>query len=377
MRCMITVPSLMRSGAETQAVDLANGLSSYGHSVHLFSFEPQLDQKTRLTNNVHFHHILRKRKYDLSVVTALAQIIDREEIEVVQGVLQFATLVSWLAAKKSRRKPPVVAAIHTTVHRNLKSELQDRILYRRLYRRLPAIVFVCQHQRDHWLRRYPELEPLARVVHNGVDPARFRRCEHQEAADSLRLELAIPASSFVFSCLAAFRPEKGHDKLIRAFSRLPDHAYLILAGDGERRRSIEKMVFTAGLAERVRFLGNVADVRPVLVMSDASVLASTAVETFSMAMLESMALGVPMIAPRIGGLSEAILPRQTGLLFPVGDVEALAAGMGELMADPAAARNMGRAAELHVRERFTLERMAKRNERVLLEAGQTANRERA
>ena len=58
--CLIVVPSLMRAGAETQAVDLANGLADRGHLVHLCSFEPQLDQRNRVSEKVKFHHIRRK-----------------------------------------------------------------------------------------------------------------------------------------------------------------------------------------------------------------------------------------------------------------------------------------------------------------------------
>lgn len=77
MRCLIVVPSLRRAGAETQAVDLANGLALRGHEVHLCSFQPQLDQKGRLADAVRFHHVPRKGKYDLSLIVAIAAIIDR------------------------------------------------------------------------------------------------------------------------------------------------------------------------------------------------------------------------------------------------------------------------------------------------------------
>ncbi len=247
MKCLIVVPSLMRAGAQTQAVDLANGLSSCGHAVHLCSFGPQLDQRGRLADSVRFHHVRRKSKYDLSLIAAIAEIIDRERIEVIQGVLQFAVLVAWLAASRSHRRPPVVAAIHTTINQGLKQELQDRLLYRQILRRLPAVVFVCDYQRDYWIKKYPELRLLARVVHNGVDLNRFRRNKFVALAGKLRVDLAIPADSFVFSCIAGFRPEKGHRLLVEAFSTLPVSTYLILAGDGSERPVIEAAVQKAGI----------------------------------------------------------------------------------------------------------------------------------
>jgi len=368
MNCLIVVPSLRRAGAETQAVDLANGLALTGHTVHLCSFEPQLEQAGRLAESVHFHHVRRKSKYDFSPADGIAEIIDRAGIEVVQGVMQFAVLFAWLGSSRSRSRPPVVAAIHTTVNRGLKDELHDRFLYRWILRRLPAIIFVCEHQRTYWTAKFPELRESARVVYNGVDPRRFRRAEFESAARKLRGDLGIPTDAFVFTCVAAFRPEKGHEHLIDAFSRQAGHTYLLLAGEGERMSAARDLVRAAGLDTRVRFLGNVGDVRPVIVASNATILASTAVETFSMAMLESMALEVPMIATRIGGLAEAIIDGKTGLLCPPGDAGKLAAKMQTLVDRRLDAGELGRAASEMVSQLFTLERMVTGNAAVLAEA---------
>ena len=367
MKILIVVPSLTRAGAETQAVDLANGLAANGHIVHLCSFEPQLDQRDRLSSNVHFHHARRTGKYDSTFISTIIGVIDREKIDVVQGILLFAVLVAWLSAKRSARKPPVIAGVHTTINRGLKQEWQDRLLYRRLLRRLPAVLFVCNYQRDHWIGKFPELGPLARVVHNGIDVTRFQRESLLNPAQKLRAELGIPGSAFVFSCIAGLRPEKGHRLLIPAFARLPANTYLVLAGEGLERPAIEAIVREYGVSDRVRFLGKVSDVRPLIVASDATVLASTAVETFSIAMLESMALGVPLIASRIGGLPEAIIQRETGLLVPIGDVDALAAGMNYMVESTAEVRRMGQAAAQLIRSAFTLEKMIDGYERVLQE----------
>lgn len=377
MRCLILVPSLRRAGAETQAIDLANGLSANGHDVHLCSFEPQLEQKGRLQAGVQFHHVQRKAKYDIALTREIAAIIDREEIEIVQGIMQFAVLVAWLAARRSISKPSVVAALHTTVNRGLKEELQDRMVYRWILRRLPAVVFVCNYQRDHWLTKYSELRPLARVVHNGVDVRRFRRSDFEMSAARLRTDHGIPDSAFVFACIAAFRREKNHRGLIQAFARLPTNTYLLLAGDGPERHAIELQVRLAGLGTRAVFLGNVADIRPVIVASNATVLSSTAVETFSMAMLESMALQVPMIASDIGGLAEAISHGETGMLCRLGDVGALTEQMKTLAEDPQLAARIGRAASETVSRFFTLEKMVAASEEVLVQVLRAGYRGRA
>jgi glycosyltransferase involved in cell wall biosynthesis len=132
---------------------------------------------------------------------------------------------------------------------------------------------------------------------------------------------------------------------------------------GQVRQQVEKL----GVARRVAFLGSVADVRPVLAAADASVLASTSVETFSMAMLESMAMERPVIGSDIGGMSEAVVPGETGLLVRPGDVDGLREAVAALVADREARQRVGRAARAAVLERFGAETMVRRT-RALLEA---------
>jgi glycosyltransferase involved in cell wall biosynthesis len=146
--------------------------------------------------------------------------------------------------------------------------------------------------------------------------------------------------------------------LITAFGRLGGDVHLFLAGDGERRAAIELLVESSGLADRVHFLGNVADVRPLLKATDVSVLASTAVETFSIAMLESFAMGVPMVAPDIGGLSEAIFQGRTGWIFPAGDADGLTGLLEQAVHDRERLKAMGGHARALVEQKFSKEVMA-------------------
>jgi glycosyltransferase involved in cell wall biosynthesis len=357
------VPSLKRAGAETQAIDLANGLSANGHDISLFCFEPEIDQRDRLSSEVRFFHAQRRWKYDLGFVKSLASILEREKIEIVHGVMQFASLVGWLAIQRSRVKPCLISALHTTENRGLKEEFLDRIIFRRILSRSSIVAFVCEHQKAHWVRKYPELEERSCVIYNGVDLEKFSPGTWQPRRNQLRQQFEISEDEFVFSCIAAFRPEKGHDILIDAFEPLAGSAILMLAGDGDLRRATERLVQQKGIGDSVRFLGNLPDVRPLLAVSDATILASTAVETFSIAMLESMAMGVPMIAPRIGGLQEAIVDGETGLLFEIWDRTGLERNLRSLIECRQRTQSMGRAAQERVRQLFTIGQMVAQTEK--------------
>ncbi len=366
LKTLFLVPSLRRAGAQTQVVDLVNGLDSRRFEKHLFTFHTVLELLERIDREqVVFYNHPRSHKFDLGPVQEIARLIDHQGIDVIHCSLQFSLLLAWLARRMSRRKPPLVAAIHTTVNRSLKEALQDRLIYRHLLKRSAGVIFVCENQRNHWLKKHPALKRNSRVIYNGIDVARFDPDAWGSAGQRLRAALDIPGGAQVIACVAGFRPEKGHGQLIDAFAGLSGTPYLVFAGEGETRSAMELRIRESGLADRVRFLGVVEDVRPLLAMASISVLASTAVETFSIAMLESMAMGVPMVATNIGGMGEAILPGDTGFLVPPGDVEALRMAIADALSDTRRLHDMGRAARALVQARFTLEAMVEQTSEVL------------
>ena len=175
----------------------------------------------------------------------------------------------------------------------------------------------------------------------------------------------------MITCVAGFRPEKNHLGLLKSFSALDNatfNPYLLLAGDGPERQKAEAFAAKRGLKQRVIFLGNVEDIRPVLSASDLTVIASTAIETFSIAMLESMAMARPVITTDIGGQREAIIDGETGKVVPIGDLGALADAMGECLGDLDKVKTMGKKAREKVIREFSVEEMVRQTERVLEEA---------
>lgn len=364
---LFIVPSLRRAGAETQVVDLVNGLDPEVFHVHLLAFQPFLDQLERLDrDNITFHHVLRKGKLDWSLARKVAELIDQFSIGIVHTTLQYSLLYGWLGRVLSKHKPALIAAIHTTISADRKEEVQNRLVYQWLLRRCNHVVFVCNKQREYWLERYPFLTKASSVLYNGVDPAILDPKYDAKPAVPGRDSLGIPVDAFVIVCVAGFRKEKGHHILVKAVSRLDEEVYLIFAGDGDLRPAIEKQVEEAGLGQRTRFLGVVNDIRMVLSIADVSVLASTAVETFSMAMLESMAMQVPVVGSDIGGMSEAVIPGKTGFLVVPGDVDDLSAKLAELSADRSRAIEMGAAGRRLVMQSFSKHRMVDETTELLL-----------
>lgn len=155
---------------------------------------------------------------------------------------------------------------------------------------------------------------------------------------------------------------KGFDVLIEAATQLPPDVRVLIGGSGAGFAACEQQVRQRGLEDRVFLLGDIDDAEVPALMAAAELfcLPSTErAEAFGVAMLEAMAMGRPAVCARIPGSGVPWLNRhgETGLVVPPGDAAAMAAAIGELLADPARARQLGAAARARYEADFRAEQM--------------------
>jgi len=370
IRAVFVVPSLARAGAETQVVNLVNGLDAGGFEKHLFVFERDLDQLDRVDcSEVTIHHHVRRHKFDVGPARQLAKLIDERAINIVHCSLQISLFIAWMAIRLAKRKPRLVLALHTTVNRTRREDYFDIFLYQWLMRSCSRVICVCQTQEIHWQAKFRFLKGRTTVVYNGVDTNWFDPRKAGDDGQRLRERFNIGVTDFVACMVAGFRPEKGHRYLLRAFARVVGkypQSYLVLAGDGSLRGEMELVARAYGIQRNVIFLGSVPDVRAVLAAADISVIASTSVETFSIAMLESLAMRLPMVASDVGGTGEAVKSGVTGYLVPVGDDIALARSILEMAGNATMRSDMGARGRTEVCQKFTCQMMIENTRNVLL-----------
>lgn len=132
-----------------------------------------------------------------------------------------------------------------------------------------------------------------------------------------------------------------------------------LFGEEEYEAGLRRQAERLGIAARVVFRGFTRDVVGELRQLDVLVHASTTGEPFGQVIVEGMAVGLPVVASRGGGVPEIITDGANGLLTPMGDAAGLAAALLSLLADPTLARRLGRAGYEHVRDRFRASRGAR------------------
>ena len=192
-------------------------------------------------------------------------------------------------------------------------------------------------------------------IYNGIDCGRFR-----PEADKRpwRRALNVPeTSSCVFGIVAGHRPVKSVDTAIRAFSRVrarhPD-SLLLLVGGGPERANLEDLVRNLGLESSALFLGAREDVENLLPAFDVF-LNSSRSESFSNAILEAMASGLPVVATRVGGNPESVSEGVTGFLVPADDPDSMGKVMESLASDPLLRERMGQAGRERVHALFSKE----------------------
>ena len=372
MRLVFVTGSLTHGGAERHTVRLLNRLAQRGHECHAAYVQDNASQLERLDGAASVECLHARRYLDRRAVQRLGVQLARIRPSAVIAANPYAMLYASLALRQSRLAAPLMVTFHTTLLAGAKEWLQ-MLYYRPFFWSADCLVFVCEAQRGHWLRRLVSGRSN-RVIHNGVDPEHWRS-PGAEARIRMRRVLGLADGDYAIGLCAVFRPEKNHLQLVEAVAQLRARglpARALLIGDGPMRPAIEAHARNLGVAGDVLIAGFHQDVRPLLAASDAVALPSTSVETFSLAALEAMALGRPVVLSDIGGAAEMVRPGENGFLFPAHDTPALVAALGAL-ADPAARERMGAAARTTVEARFSERAMVDRYEGLLQQLVLTRN----
>jgi glycogen(starch) synthase len=351
-------------GKSAHILALRDGLRALGHQVKVFS-EADLWPPTRLL--IRGSSFLIKRalgpwgknwatlwQYRLKrrfLAAAIYRRLEMERFDVVscQDVMVQNIISSYHGAVRSM----------LTVHMNQTDELVSAGALRRGsraerwflteekqgYCSADRIITVDSRLRTHVLvAASGAIDPKrVRVLYNFVNVERFRPARPDEAAE--RRRRCLGTDDLVILCPRRLTAKNGVIYAVRAMVPLGERLgqyqpfVLLLAGDGPERRNIEDLIRQCRLQSSIRLLGDVphsemsslyraADVTLIPSVSSAGV-----VEATSIAALESMASGVPVIASAIGGLAEIITHRRTGFLVPEGDPLAIAEAILLLIRD--------------------------------------------
>jgi phosphatidylinositol alpha-1,6-mannosyltransferase len=234
-----------------------------------------------------------------------------------------------------------------------------RTALRRIGNDTDVVTFISQYTRDRFASAFGPRAALERLS-PGVDTDRFEPDSVARAELRARYRLGERP---VIVCLSRLVPRKGQDMLIRALPAIRqriDGAALVIVGGGPHRTTLHQLAHQFGVAEHVVFTDGVpADELPAHhAMADVFAMpcrtrgAGLDVEGLGIVYLEASASGVPVVAGRSGGAPESVIDGETGLVVDGRDVGAIAVAVGDLLADPDRAMQMGAAGRRWVVENW-------------------------
>ena len=194
--------------------------------------------------------------------------------------------------------------------------------------------------------------PAARVLElpNFLEERAFNHVP-VEVRSARRRSWDVPQGAFVIGTVARLAPVKNHALVLRALQRLDEDVHLVLIGEGPSRRALEELARKLHVDRRVHFTGQLVETENLHQFFDVSVLCSRS-EGFPNTVLEALAAGCPVVATPVGGVPEVIIERQTGLLVPIDQPDALAASVQELRRDARLRERLCEAGPACVRSRY-------------------------
>lgn len=299
--------------------------------------------------------------FDARYALKLTRLLVQQQVSVVQAHLLTSAVYGSFAARLAR--VPVVCTFHGTADlpdherfRNLKVRAFDRPANR--------VVFVSDSLRQAFQRVIRLERAGVDVVWNGIDPLRFRPGVNADA----RAELGFGPNETLVGAIGNVRPSKAYDVLLRAAAILKtsSRAYrFVIVGDTRTPLYDELLALRhqLDLDDSVVFAGFRPDVARVLDALDVFVLSSRA-EGFSLATVQALAAGVPVVATRCGGPEDILEHNLTGLLAENDDPQAVASAIERIAGDGTLAARLREAGRRIATERFSKTAMVARYEAI-------------
>jgi glycosyltransferase involved in cell wall biosynthesis len=355
MNILIAVTHLKAhgDGISHYAFTLASGLQQRGHRVWLASSNPA--PPAQLATAQARHLLLPVDQYRKNLPNALTamrlirQVAQQERLDLIHSLHRWIGFLSHYA----------LWGLPTQLVSTDQNILHGK---QRLTRWGRRVISVSQTGRDHLIHYFGVPADKITVIYNAVEvtpptPAAVLKAKQ---------DLLLADDDLVLANVARLDPQKGQQYLLEAMPALLarwSQVKLVIAGDGPLEAALKEQAHSLGIAARVIFAGVRPDVPAILANAQLFVLSSLW-EGLSFAMLEAMALGLPVVVTNVGGAAEVITPGQTGLLVEPANVHSLTENLLLLLENETLRQTMARAGQQRVQQQFRAQTMIDQTEAV-------------
>lgn len=357
MNILQILPELNIGGVETGTVDLARYLVDYGHKAVVISNGGCLVKDLENAGAKHYQLPVHKKSIItmMRMIPRVMDIINREDIDIVHARSRVPAWIAFFASRKTKR------VFITTCHGYYNRHLFSRIMGWGKLVISPSNVIALHMHHDFGVP-YERL----RLIPRSVDLKRFKFISPKDKKTDI----------FNIGIIGRITPLKGHIYFLKALAkviRIIPRIKIWIVGETSPskqayKEEIRMMVRRLGLSYCTEFLGAQKDIPSIFSNLNLLVFPSTAPEAFGRVVVEAQASGVPVVASRIGGVTDIIDDGITGLLVPPADPSGIAEAVIKIIEDEKLASFLANNAYRKVREKFNLELMVKSTLEVYKEA---------
>jgi glycosyltransferase involved in cell wall biosynthesis len=325
---LVVVPDFRIGGMERLLARLLNGFDPTKLKMLFVSLGPKGAMEEQLPADVPVTRFLRRHRYDILPAREIAAMIEKENVETIFTLGIFAFFYAKLATWRARRPVKIFMSYHLTKSRSPREHV-ELLAYARFVGNKDTIISVCHNQVTYLHRTLFIPRKRFHTIYNGIDTTYWTPPPGEFDRGAFRSRWAIPADAYVLVHVAQLRREKRQQDALKALERVhrtsPLRPYLMFIGDGDgqTRTMLKELVGRLDIDSYVRFCGQQKDVRPFYWSADVSILTSVS-ETFSMAVLEAMATGLPCVVTDVGGAREIIVDGVNGQCVPPRNPAAMA-----------------------------------------------------
>jgi len=295
-----------------------------------------------------------KGSFNWRYLLKLREIIKHENVDIIQSHLLGSNVYCAIAGWLTRR--PVVATFHGAVDIGTQERFMA-IKFGAINLGASAVVAVSDSLRQDLVNRTPLAPARLKVIYNGIPCATFSRAKE----NTLRMRFGWGPDEVVVGSLGNIRPAKAYDILLQAAAllkteQLPFRFVIAGQGKGGLMESLMKLRSELGLEEVVQFLGFDDDPAAFLANLDIFLLTSIS-EGFSIATIQAMASGLPVVVTRSGGPQEIVTHGENGWIVDAGSPKAISDGLIHLLTHPQLRQQLAQKGKAHATARFDLSAM--------------------
>jgi L-malate glycosyltransferase len=358
-------------GSGIVATELAKCLAERGHEVHLLSSEPPF-RYSEYQPGLSFHRVhtpayplFREPQYVLSLTSSIVHVARECELDIVHAHYAVPHATAAYLARQiletsagGGRVTRVVTTLHGTDITLVGSDRSYSETVAFSIEQSDGVTAVSESLRNDTYRALGVKREI-RVIPNFLDCHRYRRRPRPD----IRSRYCRDDGEKLVVHMSNFRPVKRVEAVVEIFARIASQvpARLLLVGDGPDLVKARDLARSLDIEHRVEVLGEQDQVVPLLSVADLFLLPSLQ-ESFGLAALEAMACEVPVVASRVGGLSEVIEHGRTGFLHDLEDLEGMAVSGVHMLTDPELHAAVSAAGRRVVAEKFCADLIVPRYE---------------